>query len=272
MLAFHRSLTAGEETGLSCSHDGYPSVPRPLRHRVLRCCISKFFTPSMAFAHGHQARLPVGPFRGKSSRRGRLRFMLRTRGLHSPIEPAPGSWGSSTPRVDAQSLPPRRRGSPRTPAGCYRGGLVPPLAGLSPASLRELPGRTARQRFVQPAETAKRATVVTEMLETVATEIRNRGHRDAAGLFHIAAQDFEGRPAVAASDALPLQGLVFPSVFARCASPDSQPGPRWKWSRGLSRQPFEPQTPGRPGRQLRLDCRRSLRPEFPARPPVSARG
>jgi len=78
-------LTAGEETGLSCSHDGYPSVPRPLRHRVLRCCISKFFTPSMAFAHGHQARLPVGPFRGKSLRRGRLRFMLRTRGLHSPI-------------------------------------------------------------------------------------------------------------------------------------------------------------------------------------------
>jgi len=148
MLAFHRSLTAGEETGLSCSHDGYPSVPRPLRHRVLRCCISKLFTPSMAFAHGHQARLPVGPFRGKSSRRGRLRFMLRTRGLHSPIEPAPGSWGSSTPRVDAQSLPPRRRGSPRTPAGCYKGGLVPPLAGLSPASLRELPGRTVRQIFV----------------------------------------------------------------------------------------------------------------------------
>src|SRR3990172_9485581 len=103
MLAFHRSLTAGEETGLSCSHDGYPSVPRPLRHRVLRCCISKFFTPSMAFAHGHQARLPVGPFRGKSLRRGRLRFMLRTGGLHSPI-------GSLTPRVDAQSLPPRRRG------------------------------------------------------------------------------------------------------------------------------------------------------------------
>ena len=117
MLAFHRSLTAGEDTGLSCSHDGYPSVPRPLRHRVLRCCISKLFTPSMAFAHGHQARLPVGPFRGKSSRRGRLRFMLRTRGLHSPIEPAPGSWGSSTPRVDAQSLPPRRRGSPQNAGG-----------------------------------------------------------------------------------------------------------------------------------------------------------
>ncbi len=129
-----RGLTAGAETGLSCSHDGYPSVPRPLRHRVLRCCISKLFTPSMAFAHGHQARLPVGPFRGKSSRRGRLRFMLRTGGLHSPI-------GSLTPRVDAQVSP--------NAGGLLQRVLVPPLAGLSPASHRELPGHAVRHFFVQ---------------------------------------------------------------------------------------------------------------------------
>ena len=33
--------------------------------------------------------------------------------------------------------------SPQTLAGCYKGGLVPPLAGLPPASQRELSGRTA---------------------------------------------------------------------------------------------------------------------------------
>ena len=40
----------------------------------------------------------LAPFRGILLRRGRLRFMLRTRGLHSPFE-------SSTPRVDAQVSP-----------------------------------------------------------------------------------------------------------------------------------------------------------------------
>ena len=37
--------------------------PRPLRRRVLRGCISKRFTPSMAFAQSCQARLPVAPLR-----------------------------------------------------------------------------------------------------------------------------------------------------------------------------------------------------------------
>src|SRR5712692_5254564 len=35
--------------------------------------------------------------------------------------------------------------SPQTPAGCYKGDLVPPLAGLPPASHRELSGRTGPQ-------------------------------------------------------------------------------------------------------------------------------
>ena len=65
-----------------------------------------------------------------------------------PYRACPRKLWELDPGVDAQSLPPRRRGSPRTPAGCYKGGLVPPLAGLSPASLRELPGRTVRQIFV----------------------------------------------------------------------------------------------------------------------------
>jgi hypothetical protein len=91
-------LTAGAETGLSCFHDGFLTVPRPLRRRVHRGCISKFLTPSMAFATECQARLPVGPLRGECFRRGRLRLMLRTGELHPPKE-------GSTPRYDAQVSP-----------------------------------------------------------------------------------------------------------------------------------------------------------------------
>jgi len=101
-LALPRGLTAGAETGLSCSHDGCPTVPLPLRCRVLRCCASKLFTPSVAFAHSTQARLPVGPFRAPS-RRGRLRFMLRTGGLHLPKE-------GSTPRFLRPDLSPNASG------------------------------------------------------------------------------------------------------------------------------------------------------------------
>jgi len=57
--------------------------------------LPKFFTPSMAFTVSTQARLPVGPLRGNSFRRGRLRFMLRTGELHPPKE-------GLTPRYDAQ--------------------------------------------------------------------------------------------------------------------------------------------------------------------------
>src|SRR4029077_11221232 len=71
-----------------------------------------------------------------SSRRGDfdaagLRFMLRTAGLHLPMRKARPR--ASTPR------------SPQTPAGYYKGDLVPPLAGLPPASHRQLSGRTGRR-------------------------------------------------------------------------------------------------------------------------------
>jgi len=52
----------------------------------------------MAFAQFHGARLPVGLLRGLRSRRGRLRFMLRTGGLHPPK-------ADSTPRFDAKVSP-----------------------------------------------------------------------------------------------------------------------------------------------------------------------
>jgi len=112
-------LTAGAETALSCSHDGCTNVPRPLRRWVLRGCISKRFTSSLAFVRCPGTRRPVGLLSEGRSRRGRLRFMLRTAGLHLPCWKARPR--ASTPR------------SPQTPAGYYKGDLVPPSTGLPPA-------------------------------------------------------------------------------------------------------------------------------------------
>jgi hypothetical protein len=95
-------LTAGAETALSCSHDGCANVPRPLRRWVLRGCNSKFFARSMAFVRGSRTRLPVGSFRRGVLRRGRLRFMLRTAGLHPP-------QGGLDPALRRPGLPERRR-------------------------------------------------------------------------------------------------------------------------------------------------------------------
>ena len=119
---FPSGLTAGAQTGLSCSHDDCPTIPRPLRRRVLRGCISKRFTPSMAFAHSTQARLPVGPLRG----------LLTTRqaSLYAADWWVAPSLKKARPH--ASTL-----GSLRTPVGCYRGCLAPPLTGLAPVSRRE---------------------------------------------------------------------------------------------------------------------------------------
>jgi len=129
-LRWHpRDLTAGAETGLSCFHDGCLTVPRPLRRRVPRGCASKFFTPSMAFTLGSRAQLPVVPSRGLISDAAGFALCC---GLVSCTLPK---------RARPRAPPPR---SPRTPAGYYKGALVPPLAGLAPATHRELAGR-ARQ-------------------------------------------------------------------------------------------------------------------------------
>jgi len=116
---------------LSCSHDGCANVPRPQRRWVVRGCISKRITSSLAFVRCPGTRRPVGLLSEGRSRRGRLRFMLRTAGLHLPCWKARPR--ASTPR------------SPQTPAGYYKGDLVPPSTGLPPASHRELSGRTGRR-------------------------------------------------------------------------------------------------------------------------------
>jgi hypothetical protein len=70
----------------------------PCRRWVPRGCISKSLTPSMAFVRGSETRLPVDSLRSQNFRRGRLRFMLWTAGLHPPEE-------GSTPRFGAQVSP-----------------------------------------------------------------------------------------------------------------------------------------------------------------------
>ena len=57
-----RSRRAGAETDLSCSVMGCVVIPLPIRHRVLRRCISRVLTSSMAFAHLRRARLPLSPY------------------------------------------------------------------------------------------------------------------------------------------------------------------------------------------------------------------
>lgn len=85
---------------------------RVTARRVLRGCISKLFTPSLAFARKLQARLPVVPPLGRSFfRRGRFHVMLRTGGLHPPEE-------GLTPRCAAQVSP-------------YVGGLLQGCLGTS---------------------------------------------------------------------------------------------------------------------------------------------
>jgi len=79
------SLSVGlrpTEEGLSSSPMDSPCIPRPLRRRVPGGCTSQGFTASVAFALRFRARLPLGRsgvgLCGCYSRRGRLRFMLRT--------------------------------------------------------------------------------------------------------------------------------------------------------------------------------------------------
>jgi len=101
-----RSLTAGAETGLSCSHDGSPTVPRPLRRRIPRCCSSKCFTPSLAFARGCRARLPVVPLAG-------VLLTTRQASLHAADRRVASAHGGLDPALRRPGLPKRRRAATR---------------------------------------------------------------------------------------------------------------------------------------------------------------
>ena len=76
-----------------------PPFHVPLRRRVLRGCISKLFTPSMAFAHAPEARLPVGLLAEGI-------FSTRQASLHAADWwVAPLLKEGSTPRFDARISP-----------------------------------------------------------------------------------------------------------------------------------------------------------------------
>lgn len=46
-----------DEEGIPSSVNYFPNMSFPLPREILRCCCSKFFTPSMVFAHNLKARL-----------------------------------------------------------------------------------------------------------------------------------------------------------------------------------------------------------------------
>ena len=91
-------LTAGGETGLSCSSVNFPTIPRPLRRGVLQGrppSASPLPWPSPLRARLGSPLLP--PCRGGTFRRGRLHFMLRTGGLLTLLPrafPRASSFGS----------------------------------------------------------------------------------------------------------------------------------------------------------------------------------
>ncbi len=85
---------AGE--GLPSSRRHPPTVPRPIRRGVPRGCTSRLFTPSVAFTLTDRARLSLSPAsRRVRSRRGRLRFTLRTGRL--PPQKGFRRWASTRP-------------------------------------------------------------------------------------------------------------------------------------------------------------------------------
>jgi len=112
---------AGAKTDLSCSMVGCVIVPLPQRRRVLRCCASKVFAPSMAFAREVRARLPLVP--------ANAGFNLTTRqsdsSTYGPITRSPPKAASSW-RFDGRISP--------SAGHQLRGCLVTTPTGPSPAS------------------------------------------------------------------------------------------------------------------------------------------
>jgi hypothetical protein len=117
-------LTAGAKTGLSCSVMGCVIVPLPIRRRVLGCCTSKPFAPSMAFASKPQARLPLVP--GIPQGEITTRQDSSSYGLITCSTPeGPLSW-----RFDVRISP--------SASHQLQGCLATTLAGLTPASPSQL--------------------------------------------------------------------------------------------------------------------------------------
>ena len=136
--------------GLPSSRRHLPHVPRPLRREVLRGCASRLFTPSVAFALTAGARLLLVPtMRWVCSRRGRLRFMLRT-AWSLPLKGfrhrAPARPVSRPDRRSATGPPgsyPDRTFTGRRRRACLRTDQIilhrPSTSGRTPALIEDVP-------------------------------------------------------------------------------------------------------------------------------------
>jgi hypothetical protein len=138
------AIDAGAETDLPRSVLNCAYVPIPIRRRVPRCCTSKVFTPSMAFARVRGARLPHW-----SAFAGTITTLTQDSSSYGPYACSPPlqatlSWGFDS------------RVSPSI-AHQLHGCLVITMAGLSPASstqLRGTPNAKCRNRFARTGEIA----------------------------------------------------------------------------------------------------------------------
>src|SRR6266849_5052313 len=125
--------------------DGTPRVSLLGRRRaspVSTTAVPTFHAPYAAGFFG-AARPRSSPLPWPSSGYTRLGAQFAPHGAHSfdaaGFASCCGPLACTLPkRARPRASTPR---SPQTSAGCYKGDLVPPLAGLAPASHRELSGR-----------------------------------------------------------------------------------------------------------------------------------
>ena len=160
--------------GLPSSRRHLPHVPRPLRREVLRGCASRLFTPSVAFALTAGARLLLVPtMRWVCSRRGRLRFMLRTAcNLSLPLKGfrhrAPARPVSRPDRRSATGPPgsyPDRTFTGRRRRACLRTDQIilhrPSTSGRTPSLIEASePGKPSSASMAQVALPQRTAQVV----------------------------------------------------------------------------------------------------------------
>jgi hypothetical protein len=121
------AIYAGAETDLPRSVPNCAYVPIPIRRRVPRCCPSKVFAPSMAFARVRGARLPHW-----SAFAGTITTLTQDSSSYGPYACSPPKQATLSWGFDSRVSP--------SIAHQLHGCLVITMTGLSPASSTQLRG------------------------------------------------------------------------------------------------------------------------------------